>query len=199
MSKARRLMTEGDRIVKAMDMEARGVRPSEKRKLTDRIRRYKADLNNLKGDLERASSKGDRDELLTGGGTRGAIAKESAGQRARLLEAGERMDKGTAQLQETRRTLMETEEVGVNIMGNLHTQRETLLRAHDKVKETNRLTGRARRVLNSIKARACTNQLLLIFIILVLLGLIGVVIYFGWVKPTASPNQKGSGSGAGEY
>lgn len=178
--KARKLIQEAERTIKAMDMEARSVPPSEKRKLTERIRKCRTELNNLKTDLERAQSAGDRDALLTGG-ARGAVAKESASQRARLEESTARMDKSTAQLEETRRTIMETEEVGVNIMGNLHSQRETLLRAHEKVKETNRLAGRARRVLNSIKRRACTNQLILWFIMILLVGLIGLVIYFGFI------------------
>ena len=44
------------------------------------------------------------------------------------------------------------------------------------------LTGRARRILTGIKARACTNKLMLWAIIIILLGLIGVVLYFGIKK-----------------
>lgn len=46
----------------------------------------------------------------------------------------------------------------------------------------NTLTGRARNIMLGIQARAITNQFLLGGVILILLGLIGVVIYFGFVK-----------------
>ena len=114
------------------------------------------------------------------------------------------VSRGTQRLEQTRQTLRETEDIGVNIMTDLHHQRETLLRTHDKVgcgcryglgvhvdanarlrrqvKETNALTNRARRILTGIKARACTNKLILWAIIILLLGLIGVVIYLGLRK-----------------
>jgi len=51
-----------------------------------------------------------------------------------------------------------------------------------QVKETNSLTGKARRLLTGMKRRACTNRLMLWGIIIILLGLIGVVLYFGIKK-----------------
>uniref|UniRef100_A0A7S1C7L7 Vesicle transport v-SNARE N-terminal domain-containing protein n=1 Tax=Bicosoecida sp. CB-2014 TaxID=1486930 RepID=A0A7S1C7L7_9STRA len=187
-AQAKRLVRDAEGTVQAMELEARSVAPSEKRRLTGRIRTYRAELSAARTDLERAQTRGDRDALMAGG-SRDAVSRESASQRGRIEEATARMDRSTAVLEETRRTVMETEEVGVGIMGNLHSQRETLLRAHDKVKETNRLTTRARRVLNNIKRRACYNQALLWVVILFLLGAIGAVVYFFFIA-SSNDNKK---------
>lgn len=61
-------------------------------------------------------------------------------------------------------------------------QRESLIRSRDKVGSTNSLTEKAKGIMRMMQARAITNKALLIFVVLVLLGLIGVVTYFGYVK-----------------
>lgn len=167
-------------------MEARSVAPSKKRELTGRIRSYRSELQTLRRDLEGAQSRGERGALMGGRTGDDAISRESKSQRGRISEATARMDRSTAVLEDTRRTIMETEEVGVGIMGNLHEQRETLLRAHDKVKETNRLTTRARKVLSNIQRRACYNQALLWLVIVLLLGAIGAVVYFFFIADNNS-------------
>mmetsp|Transcript_116259 Transcript_116259/g.282117 ORF Transcript_116259/g.282117 Transcript_116259/m.282117 type:complete len:245 (-) Transcript_116259:87-821(-) len=197
-TQAKRLQRDAEGTLQAMELEARSVAPSKKRELTSRIRAYRGELTSLRTDLERAQARGDRGALMGGRGD-DAIARESRTQRGRIEEASARMDRSTAVLEDTRRTLMETEEVGVGIMGNLHEQRETLLRAHDKVKETNRLTTRARKVLGSIQRRACYNQALLWFVIIMLLGAIGACVYFFFIAGDSAPNNNpshGSGSGA---
>jgi len=44
------------------------------------------------------------------------------------------------------------------------------------------LTGRARTIMLGIQARAVTNTAILAGTAVLLLGLIGVVVYFGWFK-----------------
>lgn len=44
----------------------------------------------------------------------------------------ERLDQSTDRLRESRRAALETEELGVSILEDLHQQRETLLHSHKK-------------------------------------------------------------------
>jgi vesicle transport through interaction with t-SNAREs protein 1 len=55
--------------IRKMDLEARSLQPTQKAILLAKLREYKADLNNLKRELKKASSETEmaREELLEGG------------------------------------------------------------------------------------------------------------------------------------
>lgn len=57
----------------------------------------------------------------------------SADQRGRLLMSTERLNQSTDRIKEGRRTMLETEELGVSILQDLHQQRQSLLHAHNTV------------------------------------------------------------------
>lgn len=57
----------------------------------------------------------------------------SADQRARLLMSTERLNKSSDRVRESRKTMLETEELGVSILHDLHQQRQSLLHAHGTV------------------------------------------------------------------
>lgn len=57
----------------------------------------------------------------------------SADQRGRLAISTERLNQTSDRIKESRRTVFETEELGVSILQDLHQQRETLLHSHTKV------------------------------------------------------------------
>ena len=46
----------------------------------------------------------------------------------------ERLDQSSDRIRESRRIALETEDLGVSILGDLHQQRETLLHSHNKVR-----------------------------------------------------------------
>lgn len=57
----------------------------------------------------------------------------SMDQRQRLAMSTERLNQSSDRITESRRTVLETEEIGVSILQDLHQQRETLLHSHNKV------------------------------------------------------------------
>lgn len=57
----------------------------------------------------------------------------SADQRERMAMSVERLNQSSDKIMESRRTMLETEEIGVSILQDLHQQRETLLHSHQKV------------------------------------------------------------------
>ena len=61
------------------------------------------------------------------------LAQVSADQRERMTMSVERLNQSGDRIKESRRTMLETEELGVSILEDLHQQRQTLLHAHNKV------------------------------------------------------------------
>ena len=61
------------------------------------------------------------------------LAQVSADQRERMTMSVERLNQSGDRIKESRRTMLETEELGVSVLEDLHQQRQTLLHAHNKV------------------------------------------------------------------
>ena len=74
------------------------------------------------------------------------------------------------------------QELGVSILQDLHRQRETIVHAHDTLHGADDNISRARRTLASMSRRVLTNKLIMIGIILLLLGAIGLVVYYKFIK-----------------
>jgi hypothetical protein len=64
-----------------------------------------------------------------------------------------------------RQTLLETEELGVSILQDLHRQRETIVGARDSLHDADDSVGRARKVLTTMSRRAVQNKLILVRLI----------------------------------
>jgi len=77
------------------------------------------------------SATADRDELFQGAG--GDLEQASMDQRSRLLQANQRMTDSTKRLQDSHRVALESEEIGNQILGDLHQQRETIVRTSNNV------------------------------------------------------------------
>jgi hypothetical protein len=60
-------------------------------------------------------------------------AQVSTDQRERLTMSVERLNQSSDRIKESRRAMLETEELGVSVLEDLHQQRQTLLHAHNKV------------------------------------------------------------------
>lgn len=65
----------------------------------------------------------------------------SANQRERLLMSTEKLNKSSDRVRESRRTMLETEDLGVSILSDLHQQRQALLHADNTVCSVNNLDG----------------------------------------------------------
>ncbi|CAM9682451.1 unnamed protein product [Ectocarpus sp. 8 AP-2014] len=80
-------------------------------------------------------------------------------------------------LQDSRRVLEETEGIGRGVMGNLESQRESLLRSRASVRDTGAAAGQARRLLGSISRRELRHRLCLYAVIALLSAAIVFVLY----------------------
>ncbi|KAI5059497.1 hypothetical protein GOP47_0026165 [Adiantum capillus-veneris] len=172
-------LDEAESLIRRMDLEARSLQPTQKAVLLAKLREYKSDLNNLRRELKKLSSDTQvaRDDLLEGGLL--DPLKASSEQRDRLLLSTERMNQSGERIKESKRTLLETEELGVSILQDLHQQRQTLLHAQDTLVEVDDNIGKSKKILLSMTRRMSRNK----WIMGGLIGaLVTIILFVAYVK-----------------
>nr|GEX18562.1 vesicle transport v-SNARE 11-like [Tanacetum cinerariifolium] len=104
-----------------MDLEARSMQPNVKAMFLAKVREYKSDVK-----LNQAA----QDKLLESGMADASTV--SADQKARLLISTEKLNKTSDRVDDNRRTILESEELGVSILQDLNQQRHSLLHAMER-------------------------------------------------------------------
>ncbi|KAL0381010.1 UNVERIFIED_CONTAM: Vesicle transport v-SNARE 11 [Sesamum angustifolium] len=136
-------------LIRKMDLEARGLQPNIKAVLLAKLREYKSDLNNLKSEVKRIASanldQAARDDLLEAG--MADTLAVSANQRDRLLMSTERLNNSSNRIMESRKVMLETEELGVSLLHDLHQQRQSLLHANNTMHGVDDNIGRSKKLL----------------------------------------------------
>ncbi|GER27146.1 DNA primase [Striga asiatica] len=167
-------------LIRKMDLEARSLPPSVKATLLAKLREYKTDLNNLKTEVKRITSANAnlavRDNLLESGMADTLTA--SADQRGRLLMSTERLNKSGERIRESRKTMLETEDLGVSILQDLHQQRQSLLHAHNALHGVDDNISRSKKILTNMSRRMNRNKWIIGSIITVLVIAILLILYF---------------------
>ncbi|RKP10997.1 t-SNARE [Thamnocephalis sphaerospora] len=151
---AERELEEADEIIGQMELELQRLPQQTKVQLSSRLRSSKADLDKLKRDLKRAVARsGDRDELM-GGRIHGLDADATQfDQRQRLISGTDRLNESTRRLEDSHRLALETEAVGVGILGDLRAQREQIQHTRDTLHEADSYVDKAQRTLRSMARR----------------------------------------------
>uniref|UniRef100_A0A6N2LEQ8 Vesicle transport v-SNARE N-terminal domain-containing protein n=1 Tax=Salix viminalis TaxID=40686 RepID=A0A6N2LEQ8_SALVM len=180
ISEVRAGLEDAEALIRKMDLEARNLQPNVKAVLLAKLREYKSDLNNLKTEVKRIGfgnlNGAARDELLEAGMTDSLMA--SGDQRSRLMMATERLNHSSDRINDSRRTMLETEELGVSILQDLHQQRQSLLHAHNTLHGVDDNIGKSKRVLTAISRRMNRNKWVTGAIISVLVVAIILILYF---------------------
>ncbi|WCJ35909.1 Vesicle transport v-SNARE family protein [Euphorbia peplus] len=180
LSEIKTALDEADTLLLKMDLEARSLSPNIKTVLLTKLREYKTDLNNLKNESRRVTSvntnQAARDDLLESG-KQDAITV-AANQRGRLLMSTERLNHSSDRIKDSRRTMLETEELGVSILQDLHQQRQALLQAHNTLQGVDDNIGKSKKILTGMARRMNRNKWLISSIIAALVFVILLIIYF---------------------
>ncbi|GLU01876.1 hypothetical protein SLE2022_191570 [Rubroshorea leprosula] len=173
-------LEDAESLIRKMDNEARSFQPNVKAVLFAKSREYKSDLNNLKTEVKRIATgnlnPSARDQLLESGMADTLTA--TADQRSRLMMSTERLNQTSDRIKDSRRTMLETEELGVSILQDLHSQRQSLLHAHDTLHGVDDNIGKSKRILTAISRRMNRNKWIIGIIVAVLVIAIGLVLYF---------------------
>ncbi|XVF03283.1 hypothetical protein REPUB_Repub04eG0248100 [Reevesia pubescens] len=171
---------EAEVLIRKMDLEARSLQPGIKATLLAKLREYKADLNKLKREFKRISSPNANQaahDLLLESGMADAHSV-SGEQRERLSMSVERLNQSSDRIKESRRTILETEELGVSILEDLHQQRQTLLHAHNKLSDVDNAIDKSKKVLTTMSRRITKNKWTVVSIIVALVLAIIIILYY---------------------
>jgi len=167
------LLQQCDDLVKQMGLEARSTSSSQlKRQLLDAVKKHKSQLQSLQSEYERQS--------LMGGSGNSRHSNSSHQQHERLLRTENQLSNQNETLERARRTMQETEAVALEITEELGHNRSKLESSHSRIREVSGLTGRARRILQSMNQRATQQKLILYGVAVgLVLGFI-VLLYTMW-------------------
>ncbi|XP_061988687.1 vesicle transport v-SNARE 13-like [Rosa rugosa] len=172
-------LDEADDLIRKMDLEARSLQPSVKTTLLPKVREYKTDLNNLKSQVKRITtpeiSHLAREELLGSGETDTLTASND--QRGRLLMTTERINQSSDRIKASRRTVLETEELGVTILQDLHQQRQSLLHSSNNLHAVDETITNSKKVLVAMTRRMSRNKWIMGSIVGVLVLAILLILY----------------------
>ncbi|CAI9752702.1 unnamed protein product [Fraxinus pennsylvanica] len=167
-------------LIRKMDLEARGLQPNVKAVLLAKLREYKSDLNNLKGEIKRIASanlnQAARDELLEAG--MADTLTVSASQRDRLLVSTGRLNKSSDRIRDSRKVMLETEDLGVSLLQDLHQQRQSLSHANNTLHGVDDNVSRSKRIITSMSRRMNRNKWIIGAVTTVLVIAIIVILYF---------------------
>jgi len=179
---AEKLYEDADLQLSQMVDEAQKAPGAFRTQLMGKTRTYRADLTRIKRELVKISSASAIASSSSGGLREDLLETSSQNkfqveQRNKMIEGLESLNRGSQSVGRSQRIAAETDEVGVQIIGDLDDQRESLIRTKDKLKETETNLGKSRRILNSMAIRVATNKLLLAIIIVMELAILGGVVY----------------------
>jgi vesicle transport through interaction with t-SNAREs protein 1 len=180
LSQVKSGLDDAESLIRKMDLEARSLPPNVKAVLLAKLREYKSDLNNLKSEVKRITlgnlNAAARDELLESGMADAMTA--SADQRSRLMTSTGMLNQTGDRIKESRRTMLETEELGVSILHDLHGQRQSLLHAHTTLHGVDDNISKSKKILTNISRRMSRNKWIIGGVVAVLVIIIVLVLYF---------------------
>ncbi|XP_006630835.2 vesicle transport through interaction with t-SNAREs homolog 1A isoform X4 [Lepisosteus oculatus] len=168
-------LEEARELLEQMDLEVREIPVQSRGMYNSRLKSYKQELDKLEKDFKRsriAYSDEVRNELL------GDDGNSSESQRAHLLDNTERLERSSRRLEAGYQIAVETEQVGQEILENLHLDREKIQRSRDRLRETDANLGKSSRILTGMLRRIIQNRVLMFVLGAIILFTIVLAIYF---------------------
>lgn len=161
-----------------MGLEIQDVDATAKVNFTSRLKCYEAELKRLMQEFQNAKNdaqthmydSSDFDELTTSG-----ISSE---QQRRLLDNSERIERTGNRLTDGYRIVVEAEQIGATVLQDLSSQRETLQKSRNRLRETNEDLRQSSRIMNSMIMRSIRERAVLFGVIAVFIIVIFSTIYY---------------------
>ncbi|XP_077482118.1 vesicle transport through interaction with t-SNAREs homolog 1A isoform X1 [Stigmatopora argus] len=169
-------------LLEQMDLEVREIPVPSRAMYNSRLKSYKQEVEKLEKDFKRsriAYSDEVRNELLGDdvGSSENQLIKLRE-ERAHLLDNTERLERSSRRLEAGYQIAVETEQVGQEILSNLHTDREKIQRARERLRETDANLGKSSRILTGMLRRIIQNRVLVFVLGAFILLTIILAIYF---------------------
>ena len=122
------------------------------------IAKLKASARDVSRSADQRTAAAARAELGLDAAPAGASGSAQT-QRDRMLSATETLQKSSDRIRQGQQSLLQTEELGANILQDLHRQRETINHTRETLKTTDENIGTARKVLPFIHMNPTTPSL----------------------------------------
>ncbi|XP_008312086.1 vesicle transport through interaction with t-SNAREs homolog 1A isoform X1 [Cynoglossus semilaevis] len=169
-------------LLEQMDLEVREIPVQSRAMYNSRLKSYKQEMEKLEKDFKRsriAYSDEVRNELLgdDAGSSENQLIKLRE-ERAHLLDNTEKLERSSRRLEAGYQIAVETEQVGQEILSNLHTDREKIQRARERLRETDANLGKSSRILTGMLRRVIQNRVLIFILGAIILLTILLAIYF---------------------
>lgn len=162
-------------LLEQMELEVRDVDPSLRPKLRTRVESYRAELARLEQEFNKASTQpngyADQNEIF------GEISIREE-QKQRLLDSSEQIERTNNKLTACYSVLLESEDIGSQVLRDLHSQRETIQKSRMRLREADAELSRSSRIMNTMIARSRQHKIVLISIAVVFVIAVIVSIYF---------------------
>ncbi|KAJ8915955.1 hypothetical protein NQ315_016631 [Exocentrus adspersus] len=157
-----------------MELEVREVESSKRQRCRTKLDCYRAELKRLTLDYIKARSV--KQGALYDSTEELSDIRLSSDQKQRLLDNSETIERTGRKLEEGYRVIVETEEIGTQVLRNLGDQRETIQRSRTRLREADEELSRSGRIMNSMIIRSLQQKVILFivcacFIIAICLGI----------------------------
>ncbi|KYN03515.1 PREDICTED: vesicle transport through interaction with t-SNAREs homolog 1A isoform X2 [Cyphomyrmex costatus] len=173
-----RQIEEAQELLEQMELEVRGMNGIARDRLRGRVESHRAELKRLTQEFQTAKKpKEDITEITVEESWDNNVTED---QRKRLLDASERIERSGRTLQNGYRMALETEEIGSEVLKELHEQRETIQRSRGRLRETDAELGRGSRLLSGMIFRSLQQRIILAGVALVLIIVACIVIYYSF-------------------
>ncbi|CAD7079999.1 unnamed protein product [Hermetia illucens] len=177
VSKVDTNLSEAKELLEQIQLEIRDLEPSNRQTWTNKLNCAQAELKRLETEYKTVQDKTQNPAYDSAVDDFEDIGIRDE-QKQRLLNNSERIERTGNRLTEGYRIILETEQIGTQVLQDLHHQRETIQSARSRMRETNADLGRASRTLNSMMARALREKAVLYGIGVLFVVVVSLSIYF---------------------
>lgn len=118
-----------------MELEVRELDPSKRQRCRTKLDCYRVELKRLT--LEYIKARSAKQGALYDSTDESGDARISFDQKQRLLDNSETLERTGRKLEDSYRVVVETEEIGNQVLKNLNDQRETIQRSRTRVSRDN--------------------------------------------------------------
>ncbi|KAF7995717.1 hypothetical protein HCN44_006824 [Aphidius gifuensis] len=175
-----RQLEEAQELLEQMELEVRGIAGNQRDRLRGRVESHRAELKRLANEFKLA--KKPREDIIDIDNDDNWDNGVTEDQKKRLLDTSEKIDRTGRTLQNGYRMVLETEEIGSQVLKDLSDQRETIQRSRARLRETDAELGRGSRILSTMIFRAIQQRLILAGVTIVLIIVGCLVVYFSFTS-----------------
>eukprot|EP01135_Chromosphaera_perkinsii_P003977 Nk52_evm20s265 gene=Nk52_evmTU20s265 len=165
-------LTSLNRYVSDMKGELRNIPSAYRPKLARKCEKFSGEVNDLRNQLRNYQGRDSAD-----GSDYGAIDP-----RQRLLRSHDTVNRTSERLENSHRIALESESIGVGVLNELSTQRETIIRTRDHLGDTDQNLGRSGRILRTMSRRVVTDRAIVASIIMVLILILAMIVYIKFLR-----------------